>query len=49
MSEVKVVNSQIGKGIATVALAVACIAWMHYTGGVSGIGWFAFITVLMWC
>lgn len=28
------------KGLAVIGLAVACIAWMYFSGGVSGIGWF---------
>jgi len=28
------------KGLAVLGLAIVCIAWMYFTGGASGIGWF---------
>jgi hypothetical protein len=33
-------KNELGKAIATICLAFVCIAWMHYTKGISGIGWF---------
>jgi len=35
-------NGQINmdKGLAVIGLAIACVAWMYFSGGISGIGWF---------
>jgi len=38
----------IGKGLATIGLAIACSTWMYTTKGKSGIGWFLLGLIILW-
>lgn len=41
-------GNQIGKGLATIGLAIICSYWAYLNGGISGIGWFILGLIIIW-